>query len=46
MKDLNLKKLKDAYQKAIKDNLKEFKFQGHTFLVDYIKYYLEYCELN
>lgn len=36
--------LKDTYNKAVKDNLEEFDFQGHRFLTKYCKYLLEHLD--
>ena len=42
----NIKKLKKAYDSAILTQNIEFEFEGHTLLIGYAKYLLEYLENN
>jgi hypothetical protein len=42
VEDYNL--FKEAYNKALKNNVEEFLYQGQDILVSYAKYLLEYLE--
>lgn len=42
----NINKLKKAYDKALLSQKVEFEFEGHTLLIGYAKYLLEYLENN
>jgi hypothetical protein len=37
-------RLKDAYYKAIQNNLEMFNFDNHDLLTDYAKYLIEYLK--
>ena len=37
-------KFKSEYLNAVKNNVIQFKFEGHDFLTDYAKYVLEYLK--
>lgn len=41
-----IRALKVAYEKAVKDGREEFIYKGHTLLTDYAKYLIEYLEIN
>jgi len=40
------KDLKDAYKKAVKDNLESFKIEEFIFLTSYAKYLIQYLEMR
>jgi hypothetical protein len=40
----NIKELRAEYNKALKTQTIEFEFKGHTLLIGYAKYLLEYLE--
>ena len=42
--DKELKKLKRLYNKALKNNVETFFFQGKEILVGYAKYLIQYLE--
>jgi len=42
----NLKKLKNAWQEAVKKKKKYFVFEGNVFLTDYAKYLIQYGEMK
>ena len=39
-----LGQFQEAYDEAVKAEVKEFKFEGRTFLVSYAKYLIEYVK--
>lgn len=43
--DKAMSKLQDAYDDAVKKNLREFEYEGATVLTDYIKYILMYSKI-
>lgn len=38
------KELREAYDTAVADGAEQFVFHGHTLVVDYAKYLLQYLE--
>ena len=40
------KKLKKAYQEALKNNETIFIFEGHELLINYAKYLLQYLDMQ
>ena len=42
----NIKQFRRAYNKAVKDGVESFMFEGHEILVSYAKYVLEYFDMK
>ncbi len=40
----NTKELREVYDTAVADGAEQFVFHGHTLVVDYAKYLLQYLE--